>query len=260
MAGGNQPPAARRRDPAPAPAPFPQRPPEAAFRRKKRSRRRISALLRGISTLLLLLFVFNLGFSIFVKETTKRQILTADQAAAHPADAILVFGCGVYADGSPTPMLEERVKKGVELYRKGAAPKILLSGDHGQKHYDEVHAMKELTLSLGVPEEDIFLDHAGFDSWSSLRRAKEIFGAKSLVLVSQRYHLYRCLYLSKALELEAVGTAADLRRHSNQAARDLREVLATGKAFFTAVFKPLPEIMGTAIDLKGDGRSSWGDS
>ena len=105
-----------------------------------------------------------------------------EQAQVQSAEAILVLGAYVYPDGSPCPILEDRLKVGLELYRSGKAPKILVSGDHGQLRYDEVNAMRRYLEQRGVPSNDIFLDHAGFDTYNSLVRARDVFGAKRLLV------------------------------------------------------------------------------
>lgn len=201
-----------------------------------------------------------LGVSVWMKASTDKLILLPQLVGAKPRDAILVLGCGVYADGTPTPLLQERVNQGIRLYTQGAGKKLLLSGDHGQVTYDEVSAMKKMALEAGVPEEDIFLDHAGFSTWDSLYRAKNIFHAKSLCVVTQRYHLYRALFLGKALDLDVAGSVCDTRTYPNWLWRESREILARVKALFSAWLQPTSEILGEPIDLSGDGRATWGDS
>lgn len=207
--------------------------------------------------LILTLAVFVSSFSLFIKQKYRLDIVDSDAAARQKADAVLVFGCGVYADGSPTPMLRDRVLRGVELMHKGAAKKLLLSGDHGQKNYDEVNAMKKLALEQGIAAEDIFLDHAGFSTWDSLKRAHDIFGVRNVTLVSQRYHLYRGLYMADALGLEFRGVPADRQAYAGQWLREIREMLARVKGLFSAVFNLPAEVSGPPIDLSGDGQSSW---
>ncbi len=170
------------------------------------------------------------------------------------ADCILVLGCGVREDGTPSHMLYDRIKKGVELYMEGAAPKLLMSGDHGQKNYDEVNVMKEYAISMGVPPEDIFMDHAGFSTYESIYRAKAVFCSENIILVTQKYHLYRGLYVAKKLGVNALGASADYRVYSGQTGRDLREVLANFKDFLNCYIKLKPKFLGEAIPVSGDGR------
>lgn len=196
------------------------------------------------------------GINEYVKYTARQRIV--EEAEGFDADCILVLGCGVKPDGRPSDMLYDRIKRGVELYKKGAAPKILMSGDHGRKDYDEVNVMKKYALNMGVPEEDIFMDHAGFSTYESLYRAKKIFQADNVILVTQKYHLYRGLYIAEKLGINALGIGADYHVYAGQRGRDLREFLARVKDFFICIIKPLPKYLGEAIPVSGDGRATAG--
>ena len=169
------------------------------------------------------------------------------------ADCIIVLGCSVKPDGEPSDMLKDRVLTAVELYRSGAAPKILMSGDHGADGYDEVNIMKAVAIENGVPSEDIFMDHAGFSTYETVYRAKAVFGVRKCVVVTQKYHLYRALFLCDAFDIEAVGISADLRHYYGQLKRDLREVAARCKDLCFSVLKPPPKYLGEPIDITGDG-------
>ena len=130
---------------------------------------------------------------------------------------------------------------------------MLMSGDHGREGYDEVNTMKAYAIDAGVPTEDIFMDHAGFSTYETIYRAKEIFGAKKIVIVTQRYHLYRAMYIAKAMGMEVYGVAADYRQYSGQFSRDIREVLARVKDFCMTIFWPEPTYLGEAIPISGSG-------
>ncbi|MBO5270268.1 MAG: YdcF family protein [Clostridia bacterium] len=171
-------------------------------------------------------------------------------------DCILVLGCGVKEDGTPSDRLRDRVKVGVDLYHAGVAPKLLMSGDHGRENYDEVSAMLRLAVELGVPKEDVFLDHAGFSTYESIYRAKYIFSCSSLVVVTQEYHLYRALYLAEKFDMTARGVSADLVPYANMTYHHTRETLARCKDFFYALTKPAPTYLGDKIDLSGDGSTT----
>ena len=189
-----------------------------------------------------------------VKNVAEARMITADGAVQlRDADCIIVLGCGVKADGRPSAMLEDRLKRGVELYKNGAAPKIIMSGDHGQKTYDEVNVMKKYATAAGVPSEDVFMDHAGFSTYETVYRAKEIFGADKVIIVTQKYHLYRTLYIAEKLGVNAYGVDADLRSYSGQIIRDAREVLARCKDFVKVILKPEPTFLGESIPVSGDG-------
>jgi len=189
-----------------------------------------------------------------VKGTTEDRLLSSTEAAAlDRIDCILVLGCGVRNDGSPSNMLQDRLTRGIELYSLGASPKLLMSGDHGQDDYDEVNTMKQIAVEAGVPSEDVFMDHAGFSTYESLYRAKEIFKADKILIVSQEYHLYRALYIAEQLGIEAYGVSSDYHTYGGQFARDVREVFARCKDVLTAAFQPKPTYLGDAVPVSGNG-------
>ena len=191
------------------------------------------------------------GLSSYIKKETAEKIITAEEAT--DADCILVLGCGVREDGSPSLMLRDRLEKGIELYEAGTAPKLLMSGDHGRKDYDEVNLMKSYAMGKGVPSEDIFMDHAGFSTYDSMYRARDIFCAEKVIVVSQEYHLYRALYLAEKLGLEAYGVPAQNVNYRGQAYREFREMLARTKDLCTAVIQPEPKYLGEKISVSGNG-------
>ena len=224
-----------------------------ATKRKKRLTLMLVLAFLGICAL------SPLAVNAYVKAAAEDRIVTAEQAAeGEPADCVLVLGALVYPDGRLSAMLEDRVKTGIALYQSGAAKKLLLSGDHGQTDYDEVNAMKQYALEAGVPEEDIFLDHAGFSTYESVYRAKAVFQAQSVVFVTQKYHLYRALYAAEELGLEAVGVDGTQQEYAGQGKREFRELLARNKDFVMCVVKPEPTYLGAAIPISGDGRATRG--
>lgn len=216
----------------------------------KNIKRSISVLLGVVILTGLLVFSINL----FVKHTAVKHIISAESIKEDGQyDCILVLGCGVRPDGSPTPMLADRLQRAIELYKMNAAPKIIMSGDHGTKGYDEVNCMREYAISAGIAEEDIFMDHAGFSTYESMYRAKKIFCAEKPIIVTQKYHLYRAVYIANRLDLNVCGVASDYRSYYGQLYRDLREVAARCKDFLTCIFRPEPTFLGGAIPVNGDG-------
>ena len=189
----------------------------------------------------------------YMIKSTEKRILTWKEASSLGADCILVLGAGVHPDGKPSNMLEDRLLRGIELYEAGASEKLLMSGDHGRKNYDEVNAMKQFAVDRGVPSEDVFMDHAGFSTYESMYRARDVFEAEKIIIVTQQYHLYRALYAAKQLGLDAYGVASDQRTYAGQKRRDVRELLARGKDFMTGIFQPEPTYLGEAIPVNGDG-------
>ena len=202
----------------------------------------------------LLVMALVLGLNAHVLRSTRDSILLPEDAASmEDIDCILVLGCRVYEDGTPSHMLEDRLQQGVELFLNGAAPKLLMSGDHGQREYDEVNAMKQFAIGSGVDSSDVFMDHAGFSTYESLYRAKEIFGVEKVIIVTQGYHLHRALYIARALGLEAYGVASDPSSYVGQTMRDIREILARNKDFLNTIFWPEPTYLGQQIPISGDG-------
>ena len=194
------------------------------------------------------------GINSYVKTSTKDYILTPENAG-EGYDCILVLGCGVYGN-TPSHMLEDRLLKGIELYENGASDKMLMSGDHGKKDYDEVNVMKDFAVDRGVRSRDIFMDHAGFSTYESMYRAKEVFKAEKILIVTQKYHLYRAIYDARALGIEAYGVASDPRTYSGQTYRDIREILARNKDFVYGIIKPEPTYLGEAIPVQGNGNET----
>ena len=189
-----------------------------------------------------------------VVSTTRDRILSPQEAAQlSDVDCILVLGCLVKNNGVPSDMLSDRLRRGVELHELGASENLLMSGDHGREDYDEVSAMKAYALDAGVASSDVFMDHAGFSTYESMYRARDVFCAKKVIIVTQEYHLYRALYVARMLGLEAYGVSADYRGYTNQWIRDLREVLARVKDMGTAIFQPEPAYLGETVPVWGDG-------
>lgn len=220
---------------------------------KKKKSMILKILICGILfCVILALIVLGINLYIFFKE--KKNILSLEKASDFKADCIIVLGAGVRPDGNPTWMLEDRIKIGEQLYKSQCAPKIIMSGDHGQENYDEVNSMKKYAIGDGVPSEDIFMDHAGFETYDSLYRAKEVFGAKKIIIVTQEYHLYRALYIADKLGLEARGVSSDLRFYSKKMVYwKFREYLARVKSFGKCITKPEPKYLGDPIDLSVSG-------
>lgn len=177
-----------------------------------------------------------------------------EPAQAKPADAIIILGAYVRPDGALSWILRDRLDTGLELYRAGLAPKILVSGDHGQKNYNEVQAMKDYLLDHDVPAQDIFMDHAGFDTYDSLYRARDIFHVKSAIIVTQNFHLPRALYIARRLGIETQGIQARLY-YPWWYANTIRDSLARVKAYLDVeILKSKPHHLGELIPISGDGR------
>lgn len=185
--------------------------------------------------------------------SVRDRILTPEEAAALNADCVLVLGARVRDGGRPSGILEDRLITAIRAYEAGVSGRLLMSGDHGRSDYDEVNAMKDYALARGVPSEDVFMDHAGFSTYESVYRARDIFLAEKVVIVTQEYHLYRALYIARRMGLDAYGIASDLRTYPGLPRFTAREILARSKDFFYTLFMPAPTYLGAAIPIWSDG-------
>lgn len=218
----------------------------------KKTRKNLTKIFLWLFILALLIVAIPVGINDWVIQSTASRIVTAEKATElQDVECILVLGCSVRPDGSPSPMLAERLQRGVELYENSVAPKLLMSGDNGQVEYNEVAAMANFALEKGVPSHDIFLDYAGFSTYESIYRAKEIFQTKKILIVTQKYHLHRALYIAQAMGLDAYGVSSDTQVYAGQVNRDVREILARNKDFLTSIFKPKPTYLGDPVPVSG---------
>jgi len=210
--------------------------------------------------LLTIMWIFIVGFfytliaNIYIIESTKSQIIDIEKLEnIDNIDAILVLGCKVHEDFTPSLMLSNRLDKGIEVYNL-IHSKLLLSGDNASKGYNEVNVMKNYVLASNIPSKDIFLDHAGINTYDSIYRAKNIFGVKKIVIITQKYHLNRALYLANQLGIEAVGIEAnDIPQRLIMFKNNIREILSRDKNFIKGIIKPQSKYLGDKISLAGDG-------
>lgn len=208
--------------------------------------------------LVVIVGIYALSVNAYMVNSTEDRILSAeDSAQLQDVDCILVLGAGVHGT-TLSHMLEDRVLTGIKLYELGSAPKLLMSGDHGQDDYDEVNAMKDYAKDKGVPSEDIFMDHAGFSTYESIYRARDIFQAKKIIIISQKYHLHRALFIADYLGLEAYGVDSQLRPYAadTNIYNTIREFLARNKEFIYVRLNPVPTFLGEAIPISGNGDST----
>ena len=182
-----------------------------------------------------LVFIVCLCLNFAVVFSSQKNITDRENAGA---EVIIVLGCGVKPDGSPSDMLRDRLLTAVDLYKNGAGKKLLLSGDSkNAEKYDEVGTMRRVCLSLGVPEEDIMTDTLGLSTFESIDRAKKIYEIKSAIIVTQKYHLYRAIYIAKSRGISTVGVSADMHTYGGQLFRDIREIPARIKDFILSLSK-----------------------
>lgn len=202
-----------------------------------------------IAIIVIIILIINL----YVRISTNKKIIKENEySKLSDVDCIIILGAGIWGD-KPSPMLEDRLQEGIKLYQNNVSDKIIMSGDHGREEYDEVNIMKKYAIENGVPSENIFMDHAGFSTYESIYRAKDIFKAKKVVIVTQKYHLYRALYIANQLGLEAYGVGADPRQYVGATYRELREIIARNKDFIKCILKPEPTYLGDTIPVSGNG-------
>lgn len=192
-----------------------------------------------------------------VENTGKAHVYAMDQLGSG-YDCVIVPGALVYQNSTPSGMLQDRLDVALQIYEKGIVPKILVSGDHGTKNYDEVNVMRNYLIEKGVPAEDIFMDHAGFDTYQTIYRARDVFQVKKAVIATQDFHLYRALYIGEKLSLELDGVESTLRTYGTSSLKSrIREYFARVKAFIECeITKPEPEFLGPAIPITGDGKQT----
>lgn len=214
-------------------------------------------VLLGICKLLLSLLAIAAltiaGVNAVVVLSTQGNIVSAEAAKDYSADCILVLGASVLPDGTPSPILQDRLEVGAQLYFMGAAPKVIVSGDNREASYNEVAAMKGYLVGLGVPSEDVFCDHAGYNTYDSMWRARNIFEVERIVVVTQNYHEYRALFNAKGVGMQACGVSSDLRVYADQRFYDLREVLARVKDCWQVVTGAPATVQGEKVPLDQSG-------
>ncbi|TDF92176.1 SanA/YdcF family protein [Paenibacillus piri] len=205
--------------------------------------------------ILLLIIPIALVFGIDAHVRTQASNYIVSPGDAPQADAILVLGARVYPDGNVSPILGDRLQVALELEQSGKSDTFIVSGDHGQVSYDEVNAMRTFLEARNVKPERIFMDHAGFSTYESMYRARDIFQARKIIIVTQQYHLMRAVYAARQLGLDAYGVASDKQAYTKMAYNQTREVLARNKDFmYLHVLRPKPTYLGEPIPITGDGR------
>ena len=215
-------------------------------------------LKKSISILLVIVLICTLVpliMNIYVVSFASRYILTPEEIAEQNVDCVMVLGAGVWGD-SPSHMLEERLNRGIEVYNSPATNRLLMSGDHGRTDYDEVNVMKSFAMQSGDVSHEVFMDHAGFSTYESMYRSRDVFDVDSLIIVTQKYHLYRAVYDARKLGLEAYGVAADGQYNYGldmQLYNNFREALARCKDVIWCITQPEPTFLGEVIPISASG-------
>jgi len=220
-------------------------------------RSRPARTLVRLSVLLALLGAFTVaGANAVVLARTHGRVHSA-VADVDRAEVAIVPGALVRSDGTMSAMLRDRVAGAVALYRAGTVEKILVSGDHHRLGYDETDTMRDAVLAAGVPADDVFTDYAGFDTWSTMRRARQIFDVRSAVVVTQGFHAARAVDLGLAAGIDTQGLTVGGSYGTKGHESSVRELLARVKGLGEATVRPAV-LSGPRLPISGSGPTSWG--
>lgn len=203
---------------------------------------------------ILILCIYSLSW--YIKSSTKDQIFN-DIDKTPEVHTVIILGASVYSSGRLSTILEDRVASALELYKKGKVKRFLLSGDNGKKTYNEPEAMKAYLIARGVPEDHIFLDYAGFDTYDSMYRASAVFNVKDAIVVTQEFHLPRAIYISNKLDLNFQGFEGDKHIYQSATMNKTRELLANVKAILELTFGKEPTYLGSKIPIDGPPQSTY---
>jgi SanA protein len=206
-------------------------------------------VVRWTLIILLSLCILTVGVFLLVNVSTHKLIYDEPKDAPE-AQVAVILGAAILYNGNISPVLRDRSDTAIELYEIGKAEKILVTGDNSSLAHNEVNPVRKYLLSKGIPDEDIFLDHAGFDTYSSMYRARDIFLTDSIIVVTQTFHLPRAIFIAKNLGMEVYGVSADHRRYKFR--NYTRELLANVKAVMNLVFKREPKYLGEPIPITED--------
>ncbi|MEE0133782.1 MAG: ElyC/SanA/YdcF family protein [Treponema sp.] len=222
---------------------------------------------KGLKVLFLVVFVSGLACGLFVLAinwymiTYTKDFIFHDLSQTPSRHCAMILGAKVYQSGAISHVVRDRAEAAMELYHQGLVEKVLISGDHGRASYDEVNAIKNyIKMMHHIPDQDLFMDHAGFSTYESMYRGRDVFLVEDVAIVSQSFHLPRAVYIARKLGLDAVGyEAKEIQPFTKETwlSWHLRESLARVKSFFLVAFDVLPTYLGKPIPITGDGRASW---
>jgi len=203
------------------------------------------------SALALLVFVFFTNIVIFLGS---KSYIYKNIEDIKEAQVVLIPGAAVLKNGALSSIFKDRVNTAIELYQAKKVSKILVSGDNSTISHNEVNPVRNYLLEKGVPDEDIFLDHAGFDTYSTMYRARDIFQVSSIIISTQSFHLPRSVFIARMLGINAFGISADVGHILFK--NYIREIFANEKAVLELIFHIKPKFLGDVIPITGDGRNS----
>ncbi|WP_291288005.1 ElyC/SanA/YdcF family protein [Flavobacterium sp.] len=213
--------------------------------------------LKNLLYLAILGLIIIVSVNLYVKSSTRDLIYPS--ATQLPKNEVgIIFGAGINGD-QPSKYLKDRLDAGILLYQTHKIDKILLSGDNGRDEHDELTVMKNYCYQHGVDTTKIYVDYAGFDTYSTMFRAKSIFNVKSATLVSQEYHLNRAVYIGQKLGVQSVGFSANEGEYLGYKYVTFREYGSIFKAFFDVLRNREPRFLGNPIDINGVSNYSKDD-
>ncbi|MCM1363776.1 MAG: YdcF family protein [Faecalibacterium sp.] len=197
---------------------------------------KMKKILLSIIIAIIAVGIYALSVNFYIIGSAKSKIMTAEETAQlGDIDCVLVLGCGVKADGTPSHMLYERLKTGADVFEKSNSKTLLLTGDNSGERYNELAVMKSESIKNGVDEADMTIDDFGFSTYESLYNAKTKYNVKRIIIITQSYHMPRALYIAKTLGIEAYGVNAWLPLYPAQVIWSTREVLARNKDFLKCI-------------------------
>ncbi|MBR5441601.1 MAG: YdcF family protein [Clostridia bacterium] len=195
------------------------------------------------------------GINVYIISFSSKYVITVEECNNLSVDCVMVLGAGLF-DDYPSHMLQERLNVGISVYNTNCTNRLLMTGDHGTVEYDEVNAMKDYAIEAGAVPNEVFMDHAGFSTYESMYRARDVFDVDSVIIVTQKYHLYRAVYNARRLGLNAYGIAADGQFNYSlpmDIYNNFRESLARCKDFVYCIYKPEPTYLGEVIPISSSG-------
>lgn len=211
----------------------------------------VKRLITIFFTALFAVIVFLLATNLLVVLSTDDQVYDEIRSVKNQ-DVALVLGTSKrFADGKPNTYFENRMNAAAALYKQGKVKHLILSGDNRTKYYNEPLDMQKALIKRGVPQEVTTLDYAGLRTLDSVVRSKEIFGQKKVVIITQRFHAYRALYIARYYNMQAIAFAAEELPFKNSVNLQMREILARTMALLDLyVFKRSPKHLGEEEPLK----------
>lgn len=214
-------------------------------------------IIKIIVIVLLVLFISLMGLYYYLSTKYEYLIIAEVNERQYLPNVAIVFGAGYWAGNFLPPILEDRVLKAIELYKAGIIEKMVMSGDNSQVNYNEPAAMKQYAEKKGIPVEDIICDYAGFRTYDTLYRARDVFNLDNILLITQEYHLPRALYICNELGIHGFGVPCDRRNYTYEWYYKLREIPAILLAWIDVkLLKPLPKFLGPKEDVFKDERDN----